>query len=270
MGNTLWTFGCSFTEQDYIGGLSDYHWSTLLSLEYDLTLQNFGLSAASNDNIIFDFLQNADKFIGGDYIIVQLSHSSRLGIPNTFGGKTSFINIHPHLASVIRDAQKDKLNDLNCGPKVGKVLLDDLDQMMAFTVNIWSQRYNMNEKYYRDRVKYIYELIKYTDIKFFLWDPSIWFDFESILDWSGYNDGHWSPNGNYSFFKYLKFIFENEYNELDLWSIANKRNHFKDWKVRFYEETIKENYLKTELMPKVNRVKFLESMGNRGLEGDPI
>jgi len=270
MNNSLWTFGCSFTELDYIGGLSDYHWSKVLSTELDLNLQNIGLSAASNDNIIFDFLQNADKFREGDYVIIQLTHSSRFGIPNTFKGKTTFINIHPYLANFIRKAQKEKLDDLYFGPKVGRVLLDEVDQMMAFTVNIWAQRYNINEKYYKDRVKGIYELIKYTNIKFFLWDPSFWSEFESILDWSGYNDGHWSPNGNYCFYKYLRYIFDNNYNEEEMWSTADKRSHYMKWVKDHLNDVKKENYLQHELLPSNNRKLFLKSMSNRGLEGDPI
>ena len=263
----LWAFGCSFTALNYVKGLSDYHWSKYLSSEYKLHLKNLGLSASSNDNILFELLQNAYKFKEGDYVIVQLTHSSRLGIPTIFNGKTNFINVHPYLAHFIRKAQKEKLTSLDMGARVGRVPIDEIDQMMAYTVNIWAQRYNVNEKYYLDKLKGIFKLIKDKGIKFFYWDSSLWEEFETIELWSGYNDGHWSPNGNYAFFKYLDFIFKNNHHSLELWSYSVGRRTFKDWyKDNIKSKRYKYNYIGYESLSDKNKKFFEEEMRERKLK----
>jgi hypothetical protein len=95
--NTLFTFGCSYTE-DFSSNLGQEFlmykkfrnnsypksWPILLSEYLNLDLKNYGESAAGNDIIFHSFCEHLDEFKRGDVIIIEWTyiHRYRWTLPN--------------------------------------------------------------------------------------------------------------------------------------------------------------------------------------------
>ena len=87
MKNTLWTFGCSFTDEyspvnctppnfydlfaEYRGGSLPLIWAKILSNKLNLDYQNKGNGAISNYSIFYNFCDWCTQFKEGDVILVQ-------------------------------------------------------------------------------------------------------------------------------------------------------------------------------------------------------
>jgi len=87
MENSLWTFGCSFTEEyaplkcdppnsydlysEFKGGNLPKVWAKLLSEKLNLKYENKGKGATSNASIFYSFCDNCKNFEKNDIVIVQ-------------------------------------------------------------------------------------------------------------------------------------------------------------------------------------------------------
>lgn len=91
--NTLFTFGCSFTEdfetssallykdyKDYKGGKFPDSWPKILSNKLKLELKNYGEGASGNDQIFQEICKRCDEFKKGDIVIVEWSFVERYRI----------------------------------------------------------------------------------------------------------------------------------------------------------------------------------------------
>ena len=86
MRNTLWTFGCSFTAEYFVGNptlrtkYDDYKdwrggnlpksWPTLLSEMMDYNVKNLGEGGLANQSIFWKFIEEHKNFKKGDLIII--------------------------------------------------------------------------------------------------------------------------------------------------------------------------------------------------------
>lgn len=101
--NTLWVFGCSFTEnsnnsihqvpwwEDYLKFKGKEYikvWSEILSESLKTNLHNFGYGGAGNDYIFHQFIKNSSNIKENDTVIIEWSYLSRfsfpLGVNNSF------------------------------------------------------------------------------------------------------------------------------------------------------------------------------------------
>ena len=98
MNNTLWTFGCSFTDEyspvkcdppnfydmyaEFRGGNLPPIWAKLLSEKLNLNYNNKGCGAISNYKIFYNFCDNCSDFKEGDTIIVQWTSIYRFLLAN--------------------------------------------------------------------------------------------------------------------------------------------------------------------------------------------
>ena len=91
--NTLFTFGCSFTEdfetssallyknyKDFRGGKFPDSWPKILSNKLNLELKNYGEGASGNEQIFHEICKRCDEFKKGDIIIVEWSFVERYRI----------------------------------------------------------------------------------------------------------------------------------------------------------------------------------------------
>lgn len=115
MENSLWTLGCSFTEnlksmeerdsqfnlnsyftkyKKYLGGMLPSCWPELLSNKLDYKIENRGLGATSNYDIFYSFCDIVSDLKENDIVILQWTSLYRflLAHPNPH---------HPHLMTIL-------------------------------------------------------------------------------------------------------------------------------------------------------------------------
>lgn len=91
--NTLFTFGCSFTEdfetssallyknyKDFRGGKFPDSWPKILSNKLNLELKNYGEGSSGNDQIFQEICKRCNDFKKGDIVIVEWSFVERYRI----------------------------------------------------------------------------------------------------------------------------------------------------------------------------------------------
>lgn len=95
--STLYTFGCSFTEdykdsyppyleyKNFKGGTYPKVWSTLLSEKLNYELVNEGRGGSGNQHIFTSLCKSAHQFKKGDIVIVQWSFMERYRFSDAFG-----------------------------------------------------------------------------------------------------------------------------------------------------------------------------------------
>lgn len=115
MDRTLWTFGCSYTDDlkrmtkaslefggspfyDYKiwKGYIPESWPTLLSEKLESNLQNQGKGSASNDHILRSFMENFSKIRTDDIVIIGWTHIVRFPwVVDDDDNGHEFIDVNP-------------------------------------------------------------------------------------------------------------------------------------------------------------------------------
>lgn len=156
--STLFTFGCSFTEdyntcsvdtyvdyKDYLGGEYPKSWPIVLSENLNYNLKNYGEGASGNQQIFQEVCKRCDEFKVNDIVIVEwtfleryrlaLDNSSWLKLgPGKINNPKSPISEECHESIVINRTLKPYVDELYDYEKI----INKLSKFVGFNVFYWS------------------------------------------------------------------------------------------------------------------------------------
>lgn len=245
MHNTIWLFGCSFTDANTLESVLDYrgsvkqhskylHWGDYLLSYFNslgdtkYRLKNFGLTGLSMKFIMYSLLNVLDKIQPGDIVIVGNTTGDRIGYLKEFNPEQDKLQIDlfnvwswdsGDKGNLIlsKDTHTEELSDI-----MG-VHYDAINSRSLYDYPALSYEEKLNNKIMHSVLK----ILSKQDIKTFMWDFSIWqavFNgmgnnnphisiFETIEAWTGWevNDRHWSPNGNRVVADFFIWCIKNNY-----------------------------------------------------------
>jgi hypothetical protein len=159
--STLFTFGCSYTEdyddrhqnyrlyKEFRGGTFPKNWTTLLSEKLEVNLKNYGLSAAGNQLIFSTFCKHVNEINKGDIVIVQWSFIERYRLSDKLG--VEWLRIGPGPISKDNPVSKEchesilfnRTNDCSKKLYVDEIydyekIIDRLSKEVGFEVYYWT------------------------------------------------------------------------------------------------------------------------------------
>jgi len=198
--STLWTKHDHFKKyKEYKNSYKDSTFGNYLSNHFNLKLINEAESGSSNDRIIHNIFQNLSEFNSEDVIIIGMTSYVRVLIPSGTGlgvagkirsrGKKSFVTRGPSWNS---DFHKAVTN---------------------FCHDVLAVNEDLIEEYYMDLFLKIRKSLLKSVKRVILWDKTLWGDYQSIKEWKGIDDDHWSPEGHKDF---ANFVIENYEKDNDI------------------------------------------------------
>jgi len=197
--NTLWTFGCSFTNGMGCNPGDEYYekhkkegdkiWPALVAEHLNMELQNISINGCGNDVILDNIIDNYGKINEGDLVIIGFTISQRFDVPY----KNNFI-------SVIEGSKKEVIDFYT---------QEQLESIINF------QYYFANSDLYKQRqlkrFNFIMERFGEKNIKSLTWDllketrrgKVILFERIDKCTKFKIKDLHFSFNGHIEFSKYI-------------------------------------------------------------------
>jgi hypothetical protein len=183
---------------------SDSIWPKLISAEYGLIYNNLAESGAGNDRIIHKVINSLHKIKPGDYVFLGTSEPCRILLPSGLDD--------PSLMSTLIFI--NKLNENKIGE--GGISFHNYDQkqkniIIDFLYEIVHQNPEAYNNYYKKVYLDLQKFFQSIGVTCVIWEWPSWFNYETIKVWSDkkINDGHWSPNGHYQFYLYMKKNLDN-------------------------------------------------------------
>ena len=224
MKNKFWVFGDSFSAYNYqdegnewlktmeeVDPDFDYMWwFDIVALMFDLEISCHGVGGNSSPQIIFDVIRNLHKIKEGDYISIGLSDTGREYMTRQMGHELGVIDL------------PDKTEEHHHHPLVSRGLLSKDDRVKSndnshllkvwdeFLVNFRFDEENDLLNYYKDIGVLLKEHLNKINVKTIVWDRRMWGKHENYFTYTDnkIKDGHWSPNGNISFARYVAKEFK--------------------------------------------------------------
>ena len=164
--NTLFTFGCSFTEdfenvpkhhgtdttrmstrwlyiENYLGGVAPKSWPKLLSEKLQYNLQNYGEGGKSNMRIFENFISKCDEIKDDDIVIINWTGLSRF----KWLYNQNFITILPNTKLNNSEINQSTIEDIliNKSDKLWNKeiynfikIINKLSDLVGFKVYYWS------------------------------------------------------------------------------------------------------------------------------------
>ena len=194
--NTLWTFGCSFTNSlgishTHAGHLStgttnvqwfqhkldQYAWSNQLGSKLGLKVVNYSKGGGSVDDILRWVIKCLPKIQEGDVVVLGQTFGLRLRHPKRKPEDNSWTN---YLVGAEEDQTDPRFlfTMEYLEPKLDLILNDDTETFSNLVKCITSK-----------------------NVKVVWWDWNLWTSYETWREWSNneLDDGHFSINGNTHF-----------------------------------------------------------------------
>ena len=155
--NTLFTFGCSFTEdfetssallyknyKDFRGGKFPDSWPKILSNKLNLDLKNYSEGASGNEQIFHEICKRCDEFKKGDIIIVEWSFVERyrIAVDNNQWLKIGVGNV-PDNSPISNELHLEMILNRTLNPHKELIydyekIIDVLSKSVGFDVYYWS------------------------------------------------------------------------------------------------------------------------------------
>lgn len=193
------------------------------------SINNKGVSGASNELIKDSLLSEINSFQEGDIVVVGVTQFARLSILLDLDYHRgpqylciTGLSIIEYLKNLNSDnPQSDfipKVHQKKCERyNISPSIIHDTFKYM----DNWYFDKKYEEQNQRQLKKIYYNLIEFFNrvgVKMYVWDYTVWGYGESLSSWSkgDYEDKHWSPNGQNFFLNYLLWGIENDYRYLDL------------------------------------------------------
>jgi hypothetical protein len=198
--NTLWTFGCSFTNGMGCNPGDEYYekhkkegdkiWPALVAEHLNMELQNISINGCRNDVILDNIIDNYGKINEGDLVIIGFTISQRFDVPY----KNNFI-------SVIEGSKKEVIDFYT---------QEQIESIINF------QYYFANSDLYKQRqlkrFNFIINLLKERGVKVCFWkllkETENKFNRIQKQTKNKIRDGHFSYDGHKEFFTYIKSKLE--------------------------------------------------------------
>jgi hypothetical protein len=184
--NTLFTFGCSYTEdfkdnkiknyEDYFhyrGGNYPKSWPTILSEKLELNVSNYGIGASGNDLILNQICAHINEIKKGDVVIVGWSYINRYkwGVDNSnkwhnLGAgalnQNDFISKSTHEEIVVNRSHPLYIQEVYYRMN----LINYISNAVGFDIYYWSREefltYNGTSKVKNDRRFLLTDKINYS------------------------------------------------------------------------------------------------------------
>jgi hypothetical protein len=190
--NTLFTFGCSYTEdfervvettkdsnfmpaqrryiENHLGGRIPKSWPQLLSEKLGFELKNYGIGGMSNYQIFEEICDHSDEFKNGDVIIIGWTHITRFRwIGNNNDWSPVFSQYTDNISKImsettfneilIQRTKKLYIKELYYYQK----LLEQLSKSIGFEIYFWSSDdniiYKENKEFFTDKKYLLNDLI---------------------------------------------------------------------------------------------------------------
>ena len=197
--NTLWTFGCSFTNCEGCKPGDEYYekyrnegdkiWPELVAENYGMVLQNFGINGASNDVILDNLIEQYNNIKKNDIVILGFTLPHRFDIPY----KNKFTSVFNYFL----ETEKNEV--------LSYYTEEQLETIINFQYHFSYS--NLFRKRQLMRFNFFIELLKEKGIKICFWRllEETEKKFERIYNHTknNINDGHFSYNGHIEFSKYI-------------------------------------------------------------------
>lgn len=156
--NTLFTFGCSYTEdyntcrvdtyvdyKNYMGGQYPKSWPIVLSENLNFNLKNYGEGASGNQQIFHEVCKRCDEFNLNDIVIVEWTFLERYRLalddsswiklgPGKIQNSRAPISEECHESIVVNRTLKPYVNELYDYEKI----INRLSKSVGFKVFYWS------------------------------------------------------------------------------------------------------------------------------------
>ena len=156
--NTLFTFGCSFTEdyntnhvdtyidyKNYMGGQYPKSWPIVLSEKLNFNLKNYGEGASGNQQIFQEVCKRCNEFEVNDIIIIEWSFLERyrLALDDNSWMKLGPGKINNHRSPISEECHKSIVVNRTLKPYVNELydyenIINRLSKSVGFKVFYWS------------------------------------------------------------------------------------------------------------------------------------
>ena len=193
--SSVWTRDIHFKKykeykQLYKDSIFVKHFSNYLN--YDFI--NEGESGCNNDRIIHQIIKNINQFNSNDVVIIGMTSYVRVLVPSKFG-----LGVAGKLAGRKKEKHSFVTRGSSWNMKLERAVTDYCHDVLAANESIVAG-------YYLDLFIKIRESLLPMVKRVILWDHTQWFKYESIKQWKGIDDAHWSPQGHKDF---TTFLIEN-------------------------------------------------------------